>query len=110
VKAFQRGGQEDKNIYICPFCKGTGVRACSGPCRGQGKQWPNELNVARLWKTEHVHRNTFMRFLQAQAAKSSERDVGKEEAKRKIATGQGAFKMSGNANLLPMAQGEDAQG
>ncbi len=106
VKAFKQAGQEDtSNIYLCPFCKGTGTRDCEA-CRGAAKLWPNQLNVHRLFKWRHVHQN---------AAERRERElktgvnVSKEEAKRKIQTGLGGFKMSGSANLLPLTDEELAQ-
>jgi hypothetical protein len=46
VKAFKAGGPDSdvSNIYLCPFCKGTGTLNCFD-CRGAAKRWPAQLNV-----------------------------------------------------------------
>jgi len=106
VKAFKQAGQEDtSNIYLCPFCKGSGTRSCD-QCRGVAKLWPETLNIGRIWKWRHVHQNAQERHVRE--AKTAV-NVGREEAKRKIQTGQGGFKMSGSANLLPLSEEELAQ-
>ena len=46
MKAFKAGGpdQDVSNIYLCPFCKGTGTLNCF-TCRGAAKNWPAQINV-----------------------------------------------------------------
>ena len=46
MKAFKAGGpdQDVSNIYLCPFCKGTGTLNCF-TCRGGAKHWPAQINV-----------------------------------------------------------------
>ena len=96
MKAFRQ--QEDvANIYLCPFCKGTGTGDCQ-ECRGQAKTWPATVNVGRLFKWRHVHQTAAERH--REQAKTGV-NVGREEAKRKTAAGLGGFSMAANANLMP---------
>ena len=46
MKAFKAGGpdQDVSNIYLCPFCKGTGTLNCFS-CRGVAKHWPAQMNI-----------------------------------------------------------------
>ena len=46
MKAFKAGGpdQDVSNIYLCPFCKGSGTLNCF-TCRGAAKNWPAQINV-----------------------------------------------------------------
>jgi len=91
------------NIYLCPFCKGTGTANCD-ECRGHGKLWPVNVNMERLWKWRHVHANAMDRHQRREALAKD--DVARQEAKRKIQTGLGGFKMSGNANYMPYTEDE----
>ena len=104
MKAFKQAGVDDvSNIYLCPFCKGTGTGNCSD-CRGKAKTWPVAVNMERLWKWRHEHGNAAERHLKKEALAKD--DVGRQEAKRKIQTGLGGFKMSGNANYMPYSDEE----
>jgi hypothetical protein len=104
VKAFKQAGVDDvSNIYLCPFCKGTGTGNCS-ECRGKAKTWPVAVNMERLWKWRHEHGNAAERHTRKEALAKD--DIGRQEAKRKIQTGLGGFKMSGNANYMPYTEEE----
>jgi len=56
------------------------------------------VNLPRLFKWRHVHQGAAERhYVAARTAV----DARKDEARRKISSGQGGFKMGGSANFLP---------
>ncbi len=57
----------------------------------------------RLFKWRHEHQGAFERHRWEELTAVN---VSKEEAKRKIQTGLGGFKMTGSANLLPLSEEE----
>ena len=135
IKAFKASNMEDvSTIYLCPFCKGQASHSLRRPerpsvgsggdclggepgrctqgtvncfdCRGKAKLWPQRLNVDRLFKLRHVHDGAAERAQwQALTAEKSK----EKELKRKVDSGLGGFKISGNANYLPYSDEELAQ-